>query len=105
MNRDYTPPILNKKVSPGIIPRFPSLEALRVQSVRTINKSAPWLVVYIRKLRLAEIYRKLNSDNRPDRFKVDAGVIDELCAYYHHEIHCIEGFLGRKLDLWESKNL
>jgi Sulfotransferase domain len=99
---DYTPPILAKKVSTGIVPRFSLLESLRIKLFRKLNKSAPCLIVYTRQLRLPEMYRQLNADSRPDQFKINSDVIEKLRAYYRDEVHGIEGFLARQLDTWKN---
>jgi len=98
---EYTPIILKKNVSSGIIPRFSALEGLRIRIFYFLNNAAPYLVGYIRKFRLAEIYRKLNSDKRPESFKTDQRVIEELALYYHAEIIKIEHLLNRELDAWK----
>jgi hypothetical protein len=105
VDRDYIPPILNKKVSPGIVPRFPSLEKLRIQLFHTLNQSAPRLIVYSRKVRLGEVYRMLNSDNRRGQFEVKSEVFEKLSANYRDEIAGIEDFLGRQLNVWKSREL
>jgi hypothetical protein len=102
VDRDYLPPILNKKVSPGIIPRFPFLETLRIRLFHTFNKRAPQVIVYVRKLRLAEMYRKFNADTRPDQFTVKSEVIEQLRVRYRDEIERLEQFLGRELDTWRK---
>jgi len=98
---DYTPPILNKPVNQGIVPKFPSLEVLKIRLFDTLNKKAPQLIVYSHKLRLGEMYRRLNSDKRPDRFKIEDEVMEKLFADYHDEVLHIERFLGRTLDAWK----
>lgn len=102
VNHEYIPPIFNKKIGPGIIPRFHSLEALRGRLFYTLNERTPWLVGHIRRLRLAEIYRKLNADRRPSSFQIDERVIEKLASHYREEIMNVKRLVGRELDAWKQ---
>ena len=102
VNPEFTPAILSEKVSPGIIPRFVLLEFLRRQLFHILSNRVPRSVVYIRKLRLAEFYRKLNSDKRPERFRIEDEIIAELLSYYRDEVINLEMFLSRELDMWRK---
>jgi sulfotransferase family protein len=102
VNSEFVPPILNKEVSSGIIPRVQILEAIRIRLFYILTEKTPGLVKWIQRLRLAEIYRKLNSDKRPNGFKIDEKVIKELTLYYHEDITNIEQLLGRKLNAWRQ---
>ena len=97
---DFVPPIVGKRTSPGIVPRLQWLEDLRGWTFRRLNRLSPKAVVLIRKLRLAEIYRRMNHDGGAGSFKVDGDVREALRAYYAEDIDKLERLLGRPLDRW-----
>ena len=95
---NYTPPILNKKVSPGIIPKSQNMETFRQKVYSVLNKALPIAIIIIRRLRLAEVYRKLNKSK--DEFSIDENVTKELISYYKEDIAKTEKILGDKLKYW-----
>ena len=100
VDTDFVPPIVTKRTSPGIMPRLQWLEDLRGWIFRRLNRLSPHAVVLVRKLRLAEIYRRMNHDARTDSFTVDPSVREALRAYYAEDIDKLEQLLGRPLDTW-----
>jgi hypothetical protein len=94
----FRPAVVNKRVSPGIVPRVPAVERMRIRLYYVFNRSAPWLNVYSRKLRMGELYRRLNSDRRMSVFKVDEAVLDELISYYCDDISKLDTLLGQDVS-------
>lgn len=99
---DFIPPILDKKVSPGIIPKIYFLEYLRVNMYRIFKKSAPSVLNLIRKTRIAELYRKLN--NKKDALGITEDVEKELGTYYEEDILELELILNRSLGDWRKRS-
>jgi hypothetical protein len=95
---DYIPPILNKKVSPGIVPKIYALELLRVSMYRVLKKTSPSMLNLIRKTRVAELYRKLNG--KKNSLKVTSEIRKELQSYYEEDIDELESLIGRDLSYW-----
>lgn len=84
IDNTFTPTMIQKKVSPGIIPRFRLLESFRVMLFGLFKGYFPKVILLIRRLRLAEGYRQFN--NRKLLFNVDKQVISVLNDYYANDI-------------------
>ena len=65
---DFTPHSVNKKISKGIIPKFPILEVLRVKVFKFFKFNLPIIITIVRRLGIAETYRKLNTNQ--DDFQI-----------------------------------
>lgn len=102
VDQNYVPQIINKKVNVGIVPRYVFLERLRLGTFKFCEKRAPWVINYVRKLRVTVAYKKLNSRKREDDFQIEDSVLQELALYYRNEIINIQNLLGRRLDAWDS---
>ena len=96
---NFVPPILMKKVSPGIVPKYSSLENLRVRLVALCKRRAPRIINLVRKYRLAEVYRRLNAARVG--IEVSEDVRTELVRYYRDSVAGLEDLLGYKLDEWD----
>ena len=99
---EFVPPIVEKRTSPSIVPRAQWLENLRRSTFRRLNRLSPKVVVLIRRLRLAEIYRRLNHDSSDDSFTVDPRVREALRAHYADDVEKLADLLGRPLDAWRD---
>lgn len=100
VDQTFIPPILEKKVSPGIIPKVYFLETLRVKTYAFLKRRAPSLLNLIRKIRIAELYRKLNS--KKEALEVTPLVLRELQGYYENEILELEQMLDIDLSSWKT---
>ena len=97
VDRDFVPYSLNKKVSPGIIPRFQFLETFRRGVYVFLSKRNPEAINKIRKLGIAEFYRRIN--NRGD-LTISDEVLESLSEYYREDILKLEKLLGKDLRIW-----
>jgi len=61
VNKEFKPSYSDKKVSPGIVPRWGAAETWRVKLFLFVNRHAPKVITLVRGLGIAEIYRKLNA--------------------------------------------
>jgi len=103
VDADFVPSILTKKVSPGIVPKFSALEDMRLRLFRTFNRRAPWVIGHVRKLRLAELYRKLNTAKQQDSLKTEDAAMAAIRSTYQEEIQNTERLLNRQLTAWKPK--
>jgi len=92
----YTPPILNKKVSPGIIPKSQNIETFRQKVYTFLSNKMPIAITLIRRFRLAEVYRNMNKSK--DEFNIDDNVEKELIKFYQDDIKKTENIFGEKLN-------
>lgn len=100
VNDDFKPTMLNKQVSPGNVPKIYFLERMRGRIFKMMKMIFPRGIVWVRKLRLAEIYRKLN--NRNSSIKIDSKALNWLKKYYEEDILQLEELLGKDLRIWRS---
>lgn len=99
VNADFIPDILEKKVSPGITPKIKFLEKMRIKIHSLSKKYAPWFIDFVKKYRITELYRKINSKKG---FTVDQAVKDELYNYYESEINRTEDLINKDLSIWRK---
>jgi len=97
---NFLPDIINRKVSPGIIPKIKFLETIRKNMYMIAKKTDPKIIDLIRRTGLAELYRKLN--NGSNSLKIEKPVITKLNNYYKDEIKNIERLLNRDLTIWKK---
>lgn len=97
----FTPDVLNKKVSPGVVPRFFWLEKLRVEAYKFMRGVFPRAIVWIRKFRVAELYRKLNKSS--SSITINSEARDWLISYYREDVRALERLLEYRVDsIWEK---
>lgn len=99
VNPDFVPPILEKKVSPGIAPKIKVLESMRRKIYSLSKKYAPWFIDFVKKYRIAEFYRKINSEKG---FTVTPEVTKTLSNYYENEIIATEELINENLNIWKN---
>lgn len=100
----FQSPIINKKVSLGIIPRFEFLESLRLFAYGILYHRAPKMIALTRKLRIAEAYRKINTRDEKGGLKIQKDALEQLFLYYEEEITKTEALIRRNLTHWRSIN-
>lgn len=98
VDEQFVPYSLNKKVSPGIIPRFQFLETLRRSVYAYLAERNPEAINKIKRMGIAELYRKIN--NRGD-FEVATEALDYLSDYYREDVLKLERLLERDLSCWK----
>ncbi|MFB5662694.1 sulfotransferase domain-containing protein [Alteribacillus sp. HJP-4] len=99
IDSNYLPTIIDKKVSLGTIPKYYILEKARVKIYKIMKINAPWVIVLVRKIRLAEFYRKINSVKSD--IELQKNVRSKLNEYYHMDISKLEGLIGKSLIEWK----
>lgn len=99
VDRSFKPPVINKSVSIGIVPKFKFLEDVRVQLYGKSKKYFPKFIVLMRKYRIAELYRKINKQKSDLVFTRE--VLDLLKKYYLDEIQQLEVLFKRDLTKWK----
>lgn len=97
----FEPDILNKKVSPGSVPRVFVLEKMRVRIYQIMHSVFPRVIVWVRRARVGELYRKLNKSN------VTIGVTNDgrkwLKSYYKADVLSLEALTEKNLEkIWGS---
>lgn len=99
VDSNYTPPLMSKNVSQGGIPKSRMFETLRVKAYRFLKKLAPKIIVWVRRYRVAELYRNLNMGTKDITWnkKVDKLLHD----YYLQDIERLEKLLNRDLSPWK----
>ncbi|WP_373031382.1 sulfotransferase domain-containing protein [Sulfurovum sp.] len=102
VSTDYLPKVLNKQVSPGIIPRIYLIEFLRVRIYIYLHNRIPIIISWIRKFRIAELYRKLNNQ-KSNNNSINTNIKKELYKYYELDIENLEKLIKIKLDSWKIK--
>ncbi|GGF22659.1 sulfotransferase [Halobacillus andaensis] len=95
---NYVAATTNKEVSIGIVPKYYKLEKIRVTLYKFMKRNAPWVILLIRKIRLGEMYRKLNKKN--ENIKVDKRVKKELLNHYRDSTMKTSKLLNKNLDHW-----
>jgi hypothetical protein len=98
VDKDYVPPIIEKKVSPGITPKIKFLESMRIKIHILSKKYAPWFINFVKKYRITEFYRKINSKKE---FTVTPEVEKILSEYYENEIIATEELINKDLSIWK----
>ncbi|NVK75236.1 MAG: sulfotransferase domain-containing protein [Oceanospirillaceae bacterium] len=99
VNPSFEPSMLEKAVSPGTIPKYKALESFRVATYSLVRNTFPKAITWVRKYRLAEAYRKLNSSNQELTFSDE--VVNELKQFYKEDISSLESFLDVNLNHWK----
>lgn len=99
VNPNFVPPIVEKKVSPGITPKLKILEDLRIKIHSLSKKYAPWFIDFVKKYRIVELYRKINSKKG---FQIEEEVREKLHQYYEEEIINTEKLIKKDLGIWEK---
>ncbi|MFM1913800.1 MAG: hypothetical protein RIR51_1652 [Bacteroidota bacterium] len=102
---EFEPSILQKNVSIGIIPKYIFLETLRVKLYRYSKQFFPKIILLLRKYRISEIYRKLNTSAQ--EISLDKNVIKLLYQYYWDDLELINNKLHINTTNWkynENKN-
>ncbi len=83
---NFTPAVLNRRISVGIVPRFVFLEKARLGIARYFYRHHPQVVDMVKKYHLSDLYRRLNA-RRP---KVSSLLSDEardhLRNFYEREV-------------------
>lgn len=95
----YVPPMLHKLVSPGIVPRYAVLEQIRSSIFLYCHRKAPFVIDWVRKLRLAELYRRFNASPHTtielqDRARAALG------GFYAEDVNKVQALLGHKINAW-----
>ncbi|ADL13607.1 sulfotransferase domain-containing protein [Acetohalobium arabaticum] len=98
VDSNFVPPLVEKKVSPGITPKIQLLENLRKMIFSLAKSEAPWFIDLVKKFRIPELYRKLNNKKT---FQVDLEVKDKLYDYYRNEIFEVENLIKKDLSFWK----
>ena len=97
----YAPSIITKKINQTMVPRSTILNNMRLKSARITKRRFPWIINYLRKFRIDETLRRLNSEKGQFRFTVEDAVLNELNLYYMTEVANIQNLLGQSLDEWK----
>jgi len=97
VDREFVPYSLTRTVSPGIIPRYQFLETFRRGTYRYLAQRNPAAINRIKKIGIAELYRKLN--NKGD-ITVSKEVFEYLSDYYREDVMKLERLLGKDLSCW-----
>jgi len=61
VKRTFIPSRAKKNISKGIVPRWQFLETLRKKIFYLANRNSPRIITIVRRLRIAELYRKINN--------------------------------------------
>lgn len=101
VDQTYIPPMVNQQVNLGIMPRYIIVEHFRVRIFRFCEHKAPWIINYVRKLRLPQIYKRFNSKKDEEKLVIEDAVLRELSSFYYAEVSKIKGLLGRELEVWK----
>lgn len=99
----YTPSIITKKINETMIPKSAIFNYVRLKSAKIAKRKFPWIINYLRKFRLDETLRRLNSERGQFRLTVEDAVLNELNLYYQPEVTDIQNLLGQKLDEWNFR--
>ena len=94
---EFVPYSLTRRVSPGIVPRFQSLETFRRNVYLYLAENRPGAINTIKRAGIAELYRKVN--NRGD-IGVSSEVLEYLSDYYREDVVKLEKLLDRQLNCW-----
>lgn len=95
----YAPPMLHKLVSPGIVPRYAFLEQMRSGIFLYCHRKAPFVIDWVRKLRLAELYRRFNAKPRTT-IELQDSARAALSEFYAEDVNKVQELLSRKITAW-----
>lgn len=98
----FVPPVQDKVVSRGIVPRSMMLEHLRQRVYGAVRVRAPWVIDWVRRARVAEAYRRWNARTPGTGVEVDPAVEAELRDRFADDIAATERLLGRSLAGWRT---
>lgn len=87
VDQNFEPTILNKSVSKGIIPKNTIVEKGRVFLYRLSKKYFPKLILFTRKYRIGEVYRKVNDNHT--RISLDLEAYEYLRKYYSNDLYLL----------------
>ncbi len=83
IDSNFVPSNIHKKTSPSIIPRFQILEDLRVKLFVLFHRYFPFGITFIRRYRIAEVYRTFNDSNKQLKFSSQS--LELLNRYYKED--------------------
>lgn len=89
----YRPPIMDKRISRGVIPKSEYLDRIRRSIWRWSRNHYPGLIDIVKRFSISDLYRKVNAGE----FRVSDEVIEDLNRYYTEEFASLEALLGRDL--------
>lgn len=92
----FQPPILNRVISQGIMPKYVQIEKSRIFIWRLMKNYWPTGIDFLKKHHVGDYLRKLNTDE----FLVTDEVITELRSYYSPEIERLQRLTEMDLKLW-----
>lgn len=95
-------PVLEKRVSPGIVPRYPLLETCRQKMFAVARDHAPRIIDVVRRSGLAEVYRSFNRESAGGELVVAEHVRRRLYDMHLEEIELCESLIGRSLASWRK---
>lgn len=97
----YEPPMLYKVVSPGIVPRYSPLERMRSGIFHYCRRRAPFVIDWVQKLRLTEVYRRVNAD-RHIEIELQEEARNALRSFYAEDVQKVQELLGRMIKVWDE---
>lgn len=97
----FTPPMLKKQVSPGIVPRFHLFEAMRQKVYRAASFHLPGAIDLVKRTRISELYRRMNALPKGEDLAIEADVEGYLADRYAEDVADLERLLGRSLP-WRT---
>lgn len=95
----FEPPVSDKAVSPGIVPRSVWLEQLRQYVYGVARDYSPQVINWVRRWRLAEAYRRLNAAPG-DTLRIDKEVHEILFDMFARDIEATGRVTGLDLSNW-----
>lgn len=99
VSQDYSPKILRKQISVGIVPRFERLDKARLFIARYLYRKNPGIVDFVKRYRLPDLYRKLNSRKKVNL--LSPTTMKYLNDYYNNEILEISKLLSEQKSMWK----
>lgn len=96
---EYVPYVADKSVSKGIVPRFVVFEEIKRKIYCFSLEKCSWVIPFVKKIRLTELYRKLNS--KKVCLHINPEVRKSLSSIYIEDIEKLENLLKRDLQLWK----
>lgn len=100
VDSQFVPSIVEKKISPGIIPRIKILENIRNLIHSWTRNNVPWFIELIKKYGIAELYRKINNKRE---FRVDRKVKKVLYNYYEIDVKKTGQLINKDLSIWKMR--
>jgi hypothetical protein len=100
VDNSFIPPVSDKPVSPGIVPRSVLLEQIRQQVYGLARAHSPQVINWVRRWRLAEVYRRLNAMPSETALRIDPDVSRHLFDMFARDIEATSRIIGRDLSSW-----